>query len=150
EDLVNISKDFPEPGYPLDQFLVFVLYLLPLEGDELGQPHVQDGVSLELAEVVVLHQPGPCLLYVLGSPEEFHNRVDVLEGDPQAFEYVGSGQCLFQLEFASLADHLLSKLEELAYYLEERHHFGMLVHYRKVDYAEGSLELRVGIKLVED
>ncbi len=71
--------------------------LFGLQAGELLQPHVQDGLGLDLGELEAPHQTAPGGVHVLRLLDEGDHRVDVVQGDLQAFQDVGALLGLAQL-----------------------------------------------------
>ena len=82
--------------------------LLALEAGEPRQPHLEDGVGLDLGELELAHQPAARRLDVLGRADQRDHLVEVVERDLEAFEDVGALLGLGQVELGAPPHHDLA------------------------------------------
>ena len=87
-------------------FLELRLELLDLEAGELGEAHVENRLGLTLAELEPLLKLRARRRRVLGGANELDDRVDVVDGDLEAFEDVLALERLVELELRAANDDL--------------------------------------------
>ena len=125
------------------------LDLVALEGGEVAQAQVDDGLGLLVAEAEARHEAHLGRLGVLARADDADDLVEVGDGDQQAFQDVGPLLGLVQLELGPPDDDFLLVRDVVAQHLAERegprHPVGQGQH---VD-AEGGLHGRVLEELVE-
>ena len=134
----------------LDRLAVFVLNLLPLESRQALQPHVQNRLRLDFGQPELLHQARLRRLDILRSPDELHDRIDVVERDDIAFEDMCPFFRLVKLELRPADDDLVPVIDEPPDHFLQREDLRPAVHKRKHDDPEGRLHLRVLVQVVED
>ena len=132
------------------QLLEVVQDLLPLEAGEALELHLQDGVGLDDAEGEPLEQAGPGLPRGLAAADELDHLVEVIEGDHEAFQDVGPGFGLLELEDRAPAHHLAAELQEVLAGLEEVQDLRALVDDGEEDDPEGVLQRGQLVQVVED
>ena len=110
-DAGRVGQDVLELGDELDDREVFVLDLLALEGGQAGEPHVEDGLRLELGQVEAGHQVVPRVVDLLRLADRLDHRVEVVEGDLEALEDVRPGARLAEVELGPAPDDLAPVLE---------------------------------------
>jgi len=123
-----VAQDFLELGDQLDQVGVFVLDFLALETGQPGQPQVENGLGLLLAQGEAFDQAGARRVGRLAPLDELHDLVDVVQRDAIAFEDVRPRLRLAQVVLGAPHHDLLAEGEVLAHGLLERHHLGPVVH----------------------
>ena len=107
----RVGEDVLELGDELDDRQVLVLDLLALEGGQAGQPHVEDGLGLELGQVEALHQVVAGDVDVGRLADRLDDRVEVVEGDLEALEDVRPGARLAEVELGAAADDLAAVVD---------------------------------------
>ncbi len=127
----------------------FFLELLDLQSREAGQAHVEDGLGLFGAELEALAQAGGRFLGVLGSADDLHDLVDVVDGDLQPLEDVLALSRHPEAVLGALHDHRVPVIDEVPEDRLEVHHPGNPVHERQHDDAERALHLGVLVELVQ-
>jgi hypothetical protein len=110
-DAGRVGEDVLELGDELDDREVLVLDLLALEGGQAGQPHVEDGLRLELGQVEAAHQVGPGVVDLGRLADGLDDRVEVVEGDLEALEDVRPGARLAEVELGPAPDDLAPMVE---------------------------------------
>ncbi len=138
-----------ELGDPLLQVLELRLDLLAREACEAGEPHVEDRLRLDLAQLEPLHQLRARLVGVGGSADERDDRVDVVERDEVALEDVRAGLGLAQLVLRAASDDLALEVEVVRDELEQRERARDAVDERDRVVAERRLQRRVLEELVQ-
>ena len=103
-------------------FLQLLLQLLDLEAGELGEAHVEDRLGLPLGELEPLLQLRARRRRVLGRADELDHRVDVVDGDLEAFEDVLALERLVEVELRAADDDLVAVRDVVLEHLLERHH----------------------------
>ena len=107
----RVGEDVLELGDELDDREVLVLDLLALEGGQAGEPHVEDGLRLELGQVEPAHQVVAGVLDLVRLADGLDDRVEVVEGDLEAFEDVRPGARLGEVELGPAPDDLAPVVE---------------------------------------
>src|SRR3954471_17681087 len=125
------------------------LQLLDLEAGQLGQPHVEDGVALLLAQPEPLAQPGVGLGRVLRTADDLDHLVDVVDGDLEALEDVLPGFRRGQLELGPADDDVVPVLDVALEQLLQVHHLRHALVQGEHDHAEGGLHGGVLVELVQ-
>ena len=130
---------------------------------------VQDLVALEAGEPLELHrqdrvgldprQGDACSMQTrrprpprrgLAAADQLDDLVDVIEGDHEALDDVRAGLGLAELELRPPAHHLAPVLDEQPQALQQGQDLGPAVDEGQHDDAEGVLERRELVELVED
>src|SRR6185503_10033701 len=138
---------------PFDQFEQLGQFIEDLLALQAGQPlelHVEDGLRLNLAQAELRHQTFPRLGGVFRRPDQRDHRIEMIDGDLQAFEDVAARFGLSQLEFGPPADDLAPELDEVVDQLDEREHLRAAADNGEHDDAEAALQRRVLVEIVED
>ncbi len=128
------------------------MLLLEFGARELGespQRHVQDVVGLDLAERERGHQLLARGIGVGRCPDDLDDLVEVIEGDQQAQDDVVAFLGLAQVVPRSARDDVDLVIDVVADHLGEVEGARDAVDQRQHDDAEGLLELRVLVELVE-
>src|SRR5262249_22317381 len=143
EDFYQLRDFFP-------QLFQLVFDLLPLETRQALQLHFENGLCLDLGELVLRDQAIPRLTGCLGRANQLDNRVDVLEGLFQAFQNVGPGFGLPQFILCTAANDFDTVLNERTQQLNQREDFRLSVDDRQVDDAERRLHGRQLVEVIQD
>ena len=132
------------------ELVVLIGDLLPLQGGQLAQLHVEDGLRLDLVDLQELHQAGLGLRRRRGPADQRDDLVDAVEGLEQAAQDVGALFGLAQQEARTADDDLDLVVDpvpdELVEAQRTRHALDQGQHVR----AERLLQLRVLVQVVED
>ena len=123
--------------------------LLPLQAGEALQLHVEDRLGLDLRQAELRHQPVAGQDRARRGADQRDHGVEVIEGDGQAFEDVGAGLGLLQLELDAPADDVAPELDEVIEQVDQRQHARPAADDGQRDDAEGGLELRVLEQVVQ-
>ena len=83
-------------------------------------------------------------------PDELDDRVEMVEGDRQAFQDVGPGLGLLQIEPRPPPDDVLAVADEIFHDVDQAEGAGLLVDDRQHDDAERGLQGGVLVEVVED
>ncbi len=102
----RVGEDRLEIGDPLVELRQFGTQLVDLERREPAKRHVEDGVRLDLGELEPLDQPAAGVGRVGRTADDRHDLVDVVDGDDEAFEDVGTGLGLIEPELRPALDDL--------------------------------------------
>ncbi len=133
EHLRAALEDALERRDELDDLLVLVLDLLPLESGEALEPHVEDRLRLDLRELERLHQLDARVVDVLRLLDELDDLVDVVERDLEPLEDVRPLLGLRQVELRPPDDDLLAVRDEVLDHLLQRHDLRHAVDERQQD-----------------
>ena len=137
QDLLGVGQQVFQVGdLQLDLF-VFVLDLLAFQGCQAAQLHVQDGLGLQFAQLEALHQAFFGRLGIRGFADGLDDRVQVVQGDDQAFQDVGPGAGFLQFELGAAGDDCLAVFDEDLQDALERQQARFAVHQRQHLHAEG-------------
>ena len=150
ENETFVGEDRPIFGNLLRQRRVFFFDFFTFETGQALQTHVQNGLGLDVGQRKVVHQAGLRDFRVVGFADDFDDRVDVVEGDPVAFQNVGPGFGLLQVEFRPADHHFLLVFDVIVEDLLQVQNLRLTVHQRQHDHAVGVLELGVLVQLVQD
>ena len=127
KDAARVGQDVLELGDELDDREVLVLDLLALEGGQAGEPHVEDRLGLELGQVEARHEVRAGELDVGRFADRLDDRVEVVEGDLEAFEDVRPGAGLAEVELGPPADDLAPMVDVVLEHRLERQRLGLAV-----------------------
>ena len=101
DDVVDeafVGQQALQVGDALEEVAVLFLDLVALEGGEVAQTQVDDGLGLLLAEAEAAHEAHLGGLGVLARADDADDLVEVGDGDQQAFQDVGPLLGLVELE----------------------------------------------------
>ena len=169
------AQDVEIVGDLLAELLQFVAHLVAAERGEPLQAKIEDGAGLLLGEAIgplgrhlvarigdqldqrdhVLRRPvaGHQLLARRGRVGRFADHgddlVDIGDGDGQSDQNMGAVAGLAQQELDAAADHLLAELGEGADHVLERELLGLAADQRHHVAAEGGLQRREAVELVQ-
>ena len=90
--------------YERHQFLIFRLQFLDLQSGQLTQAHLHDGAGLDLVEFEAFGQTATGLVGRLRTADNMYYLIDIVAGDHQALEDMGSLFGLAEL-IARTTDH---------------------------------------------
>ena len=133
----------------LHQFIVFVLEVLNGQAGQLIQPHVEDGVGLDLGESETCDQGGLRFFAVAGRADDLDHFVDVADRDQQTFQDVGAGFRFRQLEPGPAGHHFQTVVDERLQDLAQVQRARPVVVDHQHLAAENAFHLRMGVKLVQ-
>ena len=126
-----------------------VEHALALERGERAQAHLEDRVGLALAEREALHQRAARGGRVVGGADQRDHLVEVVEHEGQALEDVRARLGLAQVVDGAPDHHLAAEVEEVAQHLLQRERLRAAVDERQHVDAEGGLQRRLLVELVE-
>ena len=149
EHLLRAGEDRPQPLDQLDDLEVLLLDLRALEPGQARQPHLEDGVRLDLAELELAHEALARGVHVLRAADQGDDGVEVVEGDLEALEDVGALLGLGEVELGAAPHDLLPVAHVLVHQLAQVHHLRPVLHQGQHDRAEGHLQRGVHEELVE-
>jgi len=127
---------------------LLLLELLALQAGQALQPHVEDGLGLDLGESEALHQPGPSAVGIAGGPDQGNDLVDVVQGLQQARDDVLALAGLLQLVTGAPGDHVATVVDEVPQDLLECQDARNAVHQGQQDHPEVGLQVGVLVELV--
>ena len=160
-DLLEFRPDDPhpqgrilqDPSELVDGHFQIVAFLLQgpyLQGGELLQPHLEDGLALLLAELEPEGEGLPGGGGVPAPPDDPDDLIDVLQGDEEPLHDVRPLLGLVEIEHRPPGHDLHPVIQEQIEHLPESEDPWLVVHQCKVDDPEAVLHLGVLEKLVED
>lgn len=150
EEAGLVLEDRLQAGDLLHEPPVLLQKLLPFQGHEALEAHVQDGLGLGLGEAEAFHEGDAGLGGVLGAADQGDDLVNVVQGDEEAFQDVGPLLRLPELKEAPAAHHLLAVVQVVAHQVQEGEDLGLPVHDGEEVHREGGLEGGVLVELVQD
>ncbi len=119
------------------------------QGGETPERHVEDGIRLDFAELEGVHQIRASIRGICGAADDLYDLVDVVDGNDQTLEDVSPRLGLVETELCSPLDHFHLVVEVVADHVGEVQRPGHPVDQRDHVVAEGVLERRVLVELVE-
>ena len=126
------------------------MQLLLLQTRELCQAHFDDGLRLHLVEFEAVHQSllgfGGCL----AGADEANYLVDVVRGNDEAFQNVGTLLRFAQFELRAANDDIVAVLHEDLYAVFQRQRLGASVYEAHAVDGKGTLQGRHLEELVQD
>ncbi len=135
-DFMRIGKDIAQIGNPFFQFLVFLFDFFPFQTGQAAQTHIEDSNGLLVAQAELAHERRLGNFIRLGFADRPDNLVNMVEGDKQTFQYVGTGQCLFQFKFAPSGYDILLMSQVIMQYLFQRQDAWMPIDKRQHNNAK--------------
>ena len=117
-----VGEDRAEALDQLHQLGELVEDLLPLQAGQPLQLHVEDRLRLDLAQPELGDQADLGFGRVACVADQRDHRIEVVERDAQAFEDVGAGLGLAQLELDPPPHHFAAELDEVLDDLEQVQH----------------------------
>ena len=100
-----VGEQLLEPGDLFLQLVVLVLQLFPVQTLEGDEPHIADGLGLDLVQVEAVHQVFSGV--VIAGPDDPDHFVDVVLGDEQTLQQMGPFLGLALVEQGPAGDDLL-------------------------------------------
>ena len=169
-------KNIKEIGYFRADLVQFVGDLVTPQRGQALQAQVEDGARLFLGKIVgavlvdavarIVDQPDQRLdvgrrpaprhqlvarrLRVRRAADQLDHLVDVGDGDGKADQHMSAVARLAQQELGPAAHHLLAEGDEGLQHVDECHHFRLAAVQRHDVGAEGGLQRREAVELVED
>ena len=148
-DLRLVREDRAQLCDALLEICELVLDALALEPGEPGEAQVEDGLSLDLAQVELLHEALPCLVGVVGGTDQSDDGIEVVERDEIALEDVSALLGLAKLVLRPAGHHLTLVIEVVGHQLEQRQRSRDTADERDRVVAERRLQRGVLEQLVE-
>src|SRR5207302_1423010 len=149
-DLLLGGEDPLQLGDQRQRLLVLLDHLVALELGQPLQPHVQDGLGLDLAEVEPPHQRVLRRVGALRLADQADHEVELLDRLPEAGQDVRALLGAGEVEPGPARHDLAAEADEGLEHLLEVHHLRPAVDEGEHDDPEGRLHLRVLEELVED
>ena len=128
DDLVNaggLDQNIVIIGDLGAQLIQFVLDLLALEALQSSQLHLEDRLGLDLADAKAVHQV--FLGVVVAVTDDMDNFVDVVAGNGQTFEDMGTVLRLLQQILGTVDDNIKAEVEIMLEALLEGEDLGLVV-----------------------
>src|SRR5262245_52956339 len=145
-----VGQDLFQLGDQLDHLFVLVDDLLPFEGRQAAELHVEYCLSLNLRELELVDQPLLGVVRGLRRADQLDDLVDDVDGLLQAFQDVRAAPGLLQLVVRAVAHDLATEGDELVERLGQVENLRLAVDDREVDHPERDLHLRHLVQLVQD
>ena len=144
------GEDRPQPLDELEHLGVLLDHLLALELRQALEPHVQDGLRLDLAQLELAHQRLAGGVDARRGPDQADHQVEVVERLPEALQDVGALLGAREV-VAGAPDHdLPPEVDEVVEHLPERDHLRPPADEGQHVDAERRLHRGVLVELVED
>src|SRR5262245_2196823 len=145
-----VGQDLFQLGDQLDHLFVLVDDLLPFEGRQAAELHVEYCLSRNLRELEFIDQPLLVVVRGLRRADQLDDLVDDVDGLLQAFQDVRAAPGLLQLVVRAVAHDLATEGDELVERLGQVENLRLAVDDREVDHPERDLHLRHLVQLVQD
>ena len=139
-EVVNLPHQLLELGHDF----------VALQAREALQAHIQNGAGLYLAQSVLFDELRAGGIAVAGASDKGNNLVQVVEGDEQTLQDVGSFLGLGQLVAGTTHDNVGPVLDEILNQLLEVERHRPALHQADIIDAERALQLGFLIQVVED
>ena len=143
EDSLQVLDGLAHLGQLVVQFLL-------LQAGELAQTHLDDGTGLHLGEAEALTQALDGVLGRVAALDDGDHLVDVVTGDDESFQDVGTLLGLLEVELGAADHHLVAVLQEVMQQFLEVQQHGTSVNQTHIINAERRLQLGHLIQLVEE
>src|SRR5262245_17998286 len=145
-----VGQNLFQLGDQLDHLFVLVDDLLPFEGRQAAELHVEYCLSLNLRELELVDQPLLGVVRGLRRADQLDDLVDDVDGLLQAFQDVRAAPGLLQLVVRAVAHDLATEGDELVERLGQVENSRLAVDDREVDHPERDLHLSHLVELVQD
>lgn len=149
EDFLWVSKQIFEVGNLLCDLFVFLFDLPAFERGKAAQLHVEDRLRLQIAQLESLHQVRFGNIGILRFTNGLDDRVEICQRDQVTVKDVLPRPRLCQLEVRTADDDRLTMLDEYLQRALQRKRPRLAVHKGEHLRAEGSLQGRIFVKLVQ-
>ena len=110
---LRVAENLLEVGNLTLQLLKLGVQLVDAQAGELREAHVDDGFRLQFVEVEALLEVALSVGRSLGSTDDAHNLVDVVAGDNQAFEDMGTLLSLLEVVLCAAYGDVVTVLYEI-------------------------------------
>ena len=127
-DFLGVLQQVFQPGDGGQEVIVFFVQLLPFQGGQAAQLHIQDGLGLDFRQVELLHQVVAGGFHILAAPDGGDDGVNGVQGFEQALNDVGPVARPPQLVFGAAADDFLPVGDEVGNEVFEGQFLGLAVH----------------------
>src|SRR5262252_3636795 len=145
-----VSEDLFQLRDQLDHLFVLVDDLLPFEGREAAELHIEYRLRLNLRELELVDQPLLGVVRGLRRADQLDDLVDDVDGLLQAFQDVRAAPGLLQLVVRAVAHDLATEGDELVERIGQVENLRLAVDDREVDHPERDLHLSHLVQLVQD
>ena len=129
---LGVVENFLQVGNELHQVVVLLVQLLDTQAGQLAETHIYDGLRLELVQLEALLQVTLGVAGRLAVADNLYYLVDVVDGDDQAFQNVGTLLSFLQVVLGAADGHVVTMLHEVLDALLERQQTGTTLHQRNV------------------
>jgi len=123
---------------------------LPLERCQAAQRHFQDGIRLDLVQLVLGHQVGACFINRGGLANDANNFIDMVDGDLQRFEDMQAIFVFLEQVFTPPADNHQAMLRENPQSLFQGQAVRAAIHQSENVDAEGVVHLGAFVERRKD
>ena len=128
---------------------VFIEYLFPFQVGQTAQLHIKNGLGLYLSQAKVAHQGRPSRLCGLRFAYSADNRVNLVKGNFQSFQNMGSGPGRFQVKLGTAGDDLVAEINVTLERLLQADNSGLPVHERHHVGEESRLHSGMFVQVIE-
>ena len=147
---LRVAENLLEVGNLTLQLLELGVQLVDAQAGELREAHVDDGFRLQFVEVEALLEVALSVGRSLRSTDDAHYLVDVVAGDNQAFEYMGTLLSLLEVVLCAAYGDVVTVLYEILNALLKREQTRATVDKRNAVDRERRLHGCHLVELVED
>ena len=129
---LGVVEDFLQVLDELHQLVVFLMELIHAQARELREAHIHDGLRLQLVELETSLQIALGIGRRLTVSNNVDNLVDVVHGDNQSFENVGTLLRLLQVVLRATDGHVVTMLHEIFHAFLQREQARTALYERNV------------------
>ena len=147
---LRVAENLLEVGNLTLQLLKLSVQLVDAQAGELREAHVDDGFRLQFVEVEALLEVALSVGRSLGSADDAHYLVDIVAGDNQAFEDMGTLLSLLEVVLCAAYGDVVTVLYEILNALLKREQTRATVDKRNAVDRERRLHSCHLVELVED
>ena len=129
---LGVVEDFLQVLDELHQLVVFLMELIHAQARELREAHIHDGLRLQLVELETSLQIALGIGRRLAISNNVDNLVDVVHGDDESFENVGTLLRLLQVVLRATDGHVVTMLHEIFHAFFQREQARTTLYERNV------------------
>ena len=137
---LRVVEDLLQVGNEFHQVIVLLMELIDTQASQLCQAHIDDGLRLELIEIEAGLQIALGIGRGLTVSDDVYHLVDIVDGDDQALEDVGTLLSLAQVVLGAADGDIVTVLYEVLDALLEREQTGTTLHQRNIVDRERTLQ----------
>ena len=140
-NLAFISQYRLQPFNFLQNFLILLLNLFPLQTGKTLETQIKDSLSLLLRQLEAIHQSIAGNISSLGLTNSGNYCIQMIQSNGQALQNMSSGLCLGQLISGSSGNNILLMLDVIMQYLLQSQNAWLVIHQSQHNYTKGILQL---------